>query len=75
MPTTRQPTSLPICPTVAPTGPVAAATAIVSPDLGAPICFNPAQAVKPGMPRMPSAKDGCAGDWPRLVTPLPSETA
>lgn len=40
-PTTRQPLSLPICPTVAPTGPVAAATTRVSPAWGLPMSSRP----------------------------------
>ena len=55
MPTARAPKIFASCPTVAPTGPLAAATTTVSPAFGRPIWVRPAYAVKPGMPRTPSA--------------------
>lgn len=58
-----------------PTAPVAAATTTVSPACGWPMSSRPAYAVKPGMPRIPSAYDGLAisaGSW---VTPVPSLSA
>ena len=36
-----------------PTGPQAADTSTVSPGIGSPRCSSPAQAVSPGMPRIP----------------------
>ena len=53
MPTARRPSDLASCPTIDPTGPVAAATTSVSPALGLPISCNPYQPVKPGMPSTP----------------------
>ena len=61
MPTARAPRIFASCPTVAPTGPLAAATTTVSPGLGWPICVRPAYAVKPGMPSTPSAV--VTGTW------------
>ena len=55
MPTARAPKIFASCPTVAPTGPLAAATTTVSPAFGRPIWVRPAYAVKPGMPTTPSA--------------------
>ena len=43
------------CPTVAPTGPLAATITIVSPAFGRPIWVRPAYAAKPRIPRTPSA--------------------
>ena len=55
MPTARAPKIFASCPTVAPAGPLAATTTTVSPAFGRPIWVRPAYAVKPGMPRTPSA--------------------
>ena len=55
MPTARAPKIFASCPTVAPTGPLAATTTTVSPAFGRAIWVRSVYAVKPGMPRTPSA--------------------
>src|SRR5665811_2317700 len=55
MPIALAPLILASCPTMEPTGPVAAATATVSPCCGLPIASKPAYAVKPGIPSTPTA--------------------
>jgi hypothetical protein len=58
MPTARAPKIFASCPTVAPTGPLAAATTTVSPAFGRPIWVRPAYAVKPGHPGGDDAPPG-----------------
>ena len=74
IPTARAPFTLAIWPTAEPTGPVAAATATVSPGFGLPISSSPAYAVNPGIPSTPRAVDTGAADGSSRRTALAGTT-
>src|SRR6266851_962860 len=73
VPTTRQPTILPIWTTRDPVAPAAPETTSVSPGLGLPIILSPYQPVKPGIPSTPRyaarGSDGSTG-----LSPSPLDT-
>src|SRR5215470_15838629 len=75
MPTALAPVILASWPTSDPTGPLAAATTTVSPDLGFPITRRPPYAVNPGIPSTPSPVVTGAAAGSSLRRPAPSESA